>query len=129
MAQSTQKRPRPPRRPPLTWPAGGVSDRPDAQGPDLMAGFWVTSFTGWQLFNPLPVPGNDTPPVFLQRVRNLPPMIGGYGWAPPQPYDPNAPGSYYQREGYFLCSVLVRIALDGFGGVKGVMELIRGGRG
>ena len=136
MPQRTQKNPPPPPPPPppaLTWPPVGISEvaPPDARPADVLAGHWVTSFTCWQMFNPLPVrDADETPDEFAQRVAGLPPQIGGYGWTPPKPYDPDKPGSYYQREGYFLCAALVRITLDGYGRVTaGVMEFIRGGRG
>ena len=139
MAQSTQQNPPPPPPGPpppdaLSWPPNAVTGVRDMAPPpgrraDIMAGLWVTSFTGWQLFDPLPEPGGDTQAVFEQRVSRLPPLVGGSGWTPPRPYDPAKPGSYYPREGYFLCSALVRVALDGYGGLNGVMEFIRGGRG
>ena len=92
-----------------------------------LKGNWVTSFFGWMLFNPLPERGPGTDAEFQTRMKNLPPMIGGYGWSTPMPFDPANPGTYHQREGYFLVTALIRIALDGQGGLKGVMEVIRGG--
>jgi hypothetical protein len=131
MPQSTQHNPPPPPPPPppASPPIGVAGTEVGTQPVVLLAGLWVTSFTGWQLLNPHPEPDGLSPAEFREDLKDLPPFIGGYGWIPPQPYDPEEFGGHYPKEGYFICSALVRLALDGRGLVTGVMEFIRGGRG
>lgn len=110
----------------------------------MLKGNWVTSFTGWQWFDVRPKPdprlsGQEQVDDLNKRVRNLPPMIGGTRWIAPHSVELSAGGpfdiaggallgeSFELREGYFLVTALIRLALDGKGGLKGVMEFIRGG--
>jgi hypothetical protein len=89
------------------------------------------------LCDPLPMPRPagpaDTPESFAKRVKELPPLIGGQrwippSWTPPAAFDEKEPGTYEQREGYFLVSVLVGLKLDSHRGVTGFMRINRGGR-
>jgi hypothetical protein len=94
----------------------------------MLKGNWVTSYSGLMLFDPRPKPDGQSQSDFESRIRDLPPFIGGYGWVSPIPFDENLPGSYVLREGYFPVAALIRLRLDGTGGLTGVMDLVRGGQ-
>jgi hypothetical protein len=82
-------------------------------------------------FEPLPEPPMPTPTAeqtltFENRVRNLPPLFGGYHWIPPAPGKAD-PGRYLQREGYFVFAALACFNFDGLGNLTGLIRFNRGG--
>lgn len=93
---------------------------PHAAAMAALEGDWVTSYSGYQLLEPRPAQGDGQPNSdFFAEVARLPPLIGAYQYAPP--------GDRFElRNGYFLMTVLIRLKLDGVGGVTGKMEVIRG---
>ena len=111
---------------PRPSPLGDLPDERalDAFSGDFFSGTWVTSFSGFMLFDPRPVQGaTESDADFRNRLDELPPLIGGYGFSS----QPQPDGSYNLREGYFLVAMLQRLIFDGMGGITGVMDVVRGG--
>src|SRR5688572_14288356 len=80
----------------------GPSKEPGKERPEILRGRWVTSYSGWMHFDPLPKRETGlTEADFQGRVAKLPPLFPGSRWIPPTPTHAEDLGSYEAREGYF----------------------------
>lgn len=85
----------------------------------FLTGQWITSYHGWMHVMPKPEFGN--PPQ--------PPQIAGYDYFPPRPKGAVLTKEFYvQREGYFVFAALMCLRFSN-GGLKGILDINRGGRG
>ncbi len=124
-----------------------------------LEGQWVTSFSGWMLFDPTIEPKDvETYDDFIARTDELPPLFAGYRVIPQfwdgllaigvflngvlklfkqDPFNPPRStrfgwrfnDKFEQREGYFAIAVLICLNFDGKKGLTGMQLFNRGGVG
>lgn len=110
-------------------PGGAIGELSEGIGTTVgnLSGEWVTSYSGWMHFRPLPEREGVSEDEFKKRLSKFPPLIGGKRWIPPEPTaPPNSPGTYEQREGYFVFSALMCLKFEG-DKLNGVVHMNRGG--